>query len=130
MRLISEIGWEKDLDQLPWQSWTPTVTAAAGSFTSVTNNGCEYVIIGKICFYKVDISIVTKGTADGDTRLTPPVAVRSGTWFWDSGREVNTSGHFQLLGCRNSEIIIWNYDNTFSGLSGRRLVGGGFFEVA
>ncbi len=54
-------------------SFTPVVTASAGSITSYTAT-CRYVQLGKMIFVHIGVSITNVGTATGEMLVTLPVA--------------------------------------------------------
>jgi phage-related tail fiber protein len=60
-----------------WTSYTPTVTAASGTFTTVSATGRHMVAFG-ICHYEVVITVTTKGTGANPT-FTLPFAALTGT---------------------------------------------------
>jgi hypothetical protein len=60
-----------------YSSFTPTVTAGSGSFTSV-NATSRYLVIGKMCHWIGRVNIVTVGTASGGIVLTLPVTRAGG----------------------------------------------------
>jgi len=130
MRLISPDNWQLQLEKLDWEDWVPSVTAATGSFTSVANGGNRYCQVGNIVFYQTNISITNQGTAAGDVRLSLPIAAVSGEWQYGSGRETDVVGQYLTSGIISSTLIIQRYDNVFPGLTGRRLVCGGFYEIS
>ena len=84
-----------------WETWTPTVTATAGTITSGTVVMARYARINKLVFVDVNYSITTAGTAaSASLVITLPVAplasYASGN-FLGSGREYIASG-FMLQG--------------------------------
>ncbi|WP_454626969.1 pyocin knob domain-containing protein [Bradyrhizobium cenepequi] len=56
-----------------WTSYTPTVTAGSGTFTSVSATG-RYKIIGKTVFLQITVIITTVGTAAGTVNCSLPAA--------------------------------------------------------
>lgn len=56
-----------------WESWTPTVTAKTGTFTTVTVNEAKYAQIQKIIIARAKITVNSIGTAAG-MRFTLPFA--------------------------------------------------------
>jgi len=55
-----------------YTTFTPTITASSGSFTTVTAVGCRYIKIGKMVHYLGRINITNKGTAGGTMNVTAP----------------------------------------------------------
>lgn len=54
-----------------WTSYTPTVTATTGTFTSVSATGA-YKTIGRTMFIRFTVTITTIGTAAGRMLVTLP----------------------------------------------------------
>lgn len=59
-----------------WTNYTPTVTAAAGTPTTITKNG-YYKTIGKTVFIKCVVVITDKGTASGNIIFSLPSGMTS-----------------------------------------------------
>ena len=57
-----------------WTSYTPTITAGSGTFTTVSAAGF-YKIIGKTVLLRTAITITTVGTASGSLIMTFPGGV-------------------------------------------------------
>jgi hypothetical protein len=74
-----------------WTSYTPTITAAAGSITSYTASGA-YQIIGKTCIANVNISITNAGSGSGSTNIILPVTPAARIQIGGYGMEVNVNG--------------------------------------
>lgn len=74
-----------------WTSYTPTVTSASGSFTTVSGTG-RYVQLGKLVVLMVKVTITTNGTAAGNVKVSLPVSSRASTMYVGSGREDNSTG--------------------------------------
>ncbi len=111
-----------------WTTYTPTVTANVGTFTTVSATG-RYKTIGKTVFIELDITITTNGTAAGYVQATLPVSQASFDYFL-VGREYNVTG-FILFGIvSGNSMLIGNYDNTYPGGTGRRLKLSGVYEAA
>ena len=81
-----------------WTSYTPTVTAATGTFTAASATGKSMVAFG-ICHVQINITITTKGTG-ADPKATLPFTALSGS-----------SGH--VMPCRE-ELV--------NGLSGSAII--------
>jgi len=92
-------------------SWTPVVTASAGTPTTVTAT-CKYFIDKDEIIYSHNVDVVNKGTASGQMRTTVPINVVQ--YSTASGRENGSTGNMILgiihigLVC----IITTFYDNT------------------
>jgi hypothetical protein len=95
-----------------WTTYTPTVTAGSGTYTTITVNG-GYQRIGKTCIARMYVQVDNKGTADGSILVSLPfqaVGVRqSGT-----GADVNLNGFAAsvLLDSSESKVIVKKYDFT------------------
>ena len=61
------------VDQTAWTTYTPSVTAGAGTFGSVSATG-RYKQIGKTVFVSIDVTITTNGTANNYFIVTAPTA--------------------------------------------------------
>ena len=110
-------------------AWTPTITAATGSFTTVSGAG-KYHKIGKRIFFEANITITTVGTGQGCVFTVPVTASASG-YYSCSGRDDAVSGKM-LQGRLTSttQIGLSNYDNTNPSASGAIFRVAGSYEVA
>jgi hypothetical protein len=54
-----------------WTSYTPTVTASSGSYTTINVQGA-YQRIGKTCIVRVFVNVDNKGTASAGMNITLP----------------------------------------------------------
>lgn len=101
-----------------WYSYTPTVTANTGTFTSVSGVGA-YKISGGMMDYSITVTITTNGTAAGDVEATlPKTPLGNCTGV---GRETGATGkQLQTLAVSNRETI-WYYDGTYPGANGHVL---------
>lgn len=114
-----------------WRSYTPTITAGSGTFTTVTGSGI-YKLWNDTCEYIIQVVITTNGTAASDVRATLPVTSNAGTLrAIGAGRE--TSGGGKMLQAQVSSaastVIIYNYDNTYPGADGYQLYVQGNYRV-
>ena len=111
-----------------YTSYTPTVAANVGSFTSASVTG-EYKRIGKVCITRVQVNIVTNGTAAGVIIVTNPftsTASANGTW-----REVQSTGLAgQMFLTSTTQFGLVNNDNSYPGASSRIFQGTIIYEVA
>lgn len=100
-------------------SWTPTVTSAGGTPTSVTKS-CAYELIENRLITSPDITVVNVGTATGNMILTPPITpLDSPGSGWESG----STG--KLLACKiqSGVLYIAFYDLTTVWVNGYRPIG-------
>lgn len=74
-----------------WTSWTPTITALAGSFTTVSANGSFVVIMG-ICHFRANLTFTARGTGTFPFMSLPVNALAgSASWLFQA-RENAVSG--------------------------------------
>lgn len=110
-----------------WTAWTPTITAATGSFTA-TSASARYIQIGKTVHFKCDITITTVGTGTG-LLFTLPVNAASTIGTVCYGREDALNGAMCMgkLNSVNNQVTVFKYDNTNIAASGSgsiiRLIG-------
>jgi hypothetical protein len=115
-----------------WTTYTPTVTAVSGSYTTVSATG-RYTRIGKLCAVQARVSITTNGTAAVATIITAPFTSASSSQTYNgSGRENLSTG--LMLNCRigsnDSVIYIEQYNAVYAGANNRQLDVSIIFEVA
>lgn len=116
------------LDDYEEGTYTPTVTASVGTFTTVSATGV-YTKIGRVCWYTVIIVITTNGTAAGLVRATLPFTSTSDETAY--GRETQATG-MSLNGEVSSGgtvVSIADYTGAYPGGSSRRLRVSGRFNV-
>lgn len=109
-----------------WQSWTPTITAFAGTFTTVSATG-YYSKIAKVAPIIITVTITTNGTASGILIASLPFSVDKITVL--SGRENASSGKMLQGLAYNSQVNVYNYDGTYPGADGYTLYLSGFISV-
>lgn len=108
------------------KTWTPTITANTGTFTTVSATGV-YFKIESLYFFRVLITITTNGTAAGYVKFTLPATATAASVFY--GRETGVTGK-QLQGdvAASSNLATCEfYDNTYPGADGATLTMSGFF---
>jgi hypothetical protein len=112
------------------QTYTPTVTAATGTFTSASATG-RYTWFGKYLKLQVEVSITTNGTAAGDVRVSLPPNFSSACKQNIFGRENNTTGSqlYAWMGPAYQILVIENYNHTYPGGNGTDLVISGEIEI-
>lgn len=106
-------------------TFSPTVTASAGTITSSTVNAARYKTIGKLVIAQWDVSITNNGTGSGHVRFTLPVnsLSTSGANYACIGVEWNVTGKSLngLLGPSvgsQTFVSVAFYDNTYPGGTG------------
>lgn len=110
-----------------WVSYTPTITANAGTFTTVSATG-KYKQIGKTVHVSIVIVITTNGTASGYVSATLPLPQVGSVVYY--GRAVVVSGKMlQGVNVVASTIAILNYDGTYPGANGEVLFVAGTYET-
>lgn len=115
------------LDDFERNSYTPTVTAGSGSFTSASATG-YYMKIANCYFFKATVTITTNGTAAGTVDITLPDTPSGTALAW--GRENNTTGNMIQGHCINSQTMkLRDYANNYPGGSGYSIQVEGFFFV-
>jgi hypothetical protein len=113
-----------------WKTYTPTITADAGTFTTVSATGA-YRVLGKLLFFEQDITITTVGSASGAVHATLPAgftAKRNGS---ASGKEFATNGFMLgvVIQATFGATVISKYDNTSIIGAGAELVISGCIEI-
>lgn len=110
-------------------TYTPTITAATGTFTTVAATGVYWVIQNQ-CFYEVIVTITTVGTAAGACIFTLP--------FVNVARDVMGYGRETVLNGKQLTVTIpassttgeiRNYDNSTPNASTARLVVAGNYQI-
>jgi hypothetical protein len=112
-----------------WTSYTPTMTAQSGTFTTVSATG-SYKQIGKTVFYTLEVTITTAGTAAGFIRATLPSTPNSS--FTGVSQNINVTGIMGSANIPNGDggAFIAKYDNTTFITSGHVIRSTGFYTVA
>jgi hypothetical protein len=102
------IVWEN----AAWIAYTPTVTAASGSFTTTSASG-YYKRVGKICEVKAFVTITTVGTGTGPTFSLPFTAKASQLAAVGSCRETSITGNTGVCVVQQnaSAATLNRYDN-------------------
>lgn len=115
-----------------WTAFTPTITAASGSFTTVSATG-KYCQIGKTLFVSVKIDITTNGTAAAGVRFTLPGDAPVGTLTYSgTGRENNVTGSMcqVVTGIGSTFATVFTYGNAHPGGDGYSLLCTLTYELA
>lgn len=123
-------GSENDFDNAAWSTFTPTITAGSGTFTTVSASG-RYKQVGKVVYVSISIVITTNGTAATSVLATLPVSANASAAPTFQGRGNVVSGkQLQAKAASVSQIAITNYDNTYPGATGETLLINGAYEAA
>lgn len=122
-----------DLPSDEYSTWTPTVTAGSGTFTTVSASGRYKRILGKTIVFSLRITITTNNTAAGYVQTALPVACANIGWYQQAvGAETSvTSKQLKVnLQSNSTNMFITNYDGTYPGGSGYTLDISGMYEIA
>lgn len=119
------------LDNTAFSTYSPTVTASTGTFTSVSATG-RYKQIGKTVFVEIVITVTTAGTAANTLQVTLPVAEHATAAYAISGRNSNGIAitGLTLGGAGGAGLGILRYDNTAIIASGVTYTVSGIYEAA
>lgn len=109
-----------------WTSYTPTMAAGSGTFTSASATG-RYKQIGKTVFVQIVATITTVGTASGFVSVTLPVTPNG--WAVFTGKEGAVNGK-AFGGSTNGSatLQLTNYDNTSPIVASAVLIVEGVYE--
>lgn len=115
-----------------WTSFTPTITATTGTFTSVAASG-KWKQFGKLIMVRYSVTITTIGSAAG--RMLVPFPTGSDAGSPNSATVVgqNQTSHKTVSGVvfdSTSSFSVTLYDGTFPGTTGETIVLAGFYELA
>jgi len=127
---MSKLESPQDFPQ--WFSYTPSVSAGTGSFTTVSATG-KYKISGHICFASMTITITTNGTAANYTLASLPATAHITPVYSFFGRETLVTGKMlqgQVTGSRVNDVFIRDYTNAYCGGNGYLLNVSGWYEIA
>jgi hypothetical protein len=113
------------LDDYEEGTWTPTVTATAGTLTTTTVNAAAYTKIGRLVSVQVDISIVNIGTASGLLVFSLPTGLNQVT---DANvgvlRELGATGQMgQMIYQSATQVAVALYNNGTMIVNGYRFRG-------
>jgi hypothetical protein len=116
-----------------WTTYTPTITATSGTFTTVSATG-RYTRLGKLCVTQFAVTITTNGTAAGQIVITAPFGSGGGgTIYQGTTRESNATGFLGSCAISSgggASFYVSAYDNSYMGGSGRLISGSISYEVA
>jgi hypothetical protein len=116
-----------------WTTYTPTITAASGSFTTVSGSG-RYTRVGKLCVVQFTVTITTNGTAGTQVIVSAPFgSAAGGQAYYGVIRESNATGYlgYAVISSAGGAVFYCaNYDNVYPGGTGRLIQGTISYEVA
>jgi hypothetical protein len=111
-----------------WKTtFTPTIGAQSGSFTSVSATA-RYKAIGKTIFFNLKITITTNGTAASAVSSTLPFSGVAGRSYSLAG--TSSLGKALWAEIQGGILYIKNYDNSYPGANGVDLNVSGSYEAA
>jgi hypothetical protein len=108
-----------------WTSYTPTVTAGTGSFTTVSAVGA-WIRIGRLCVVRQSITITSNGTAGGNIQATLPFNSSNDVGVFREGAATGNCGVVQGNG---ASAVYRTFTNGYPGGSGYTLLGTLSYEV-
>jgi hypothetical protein len=116
--------------QAAWTTYTPTVTAGTGTFTTVSAAG-RYLKTGHTVHLAVVITLTSNGTAASFIKVTLPFTGSIGQ-FVLAGRESNSTGKMiqGIIGLSDTVVTLFNYDGTYPGGTGFQITISGTYESA
>lgn len=115
-----------------WQSWTSTLSAATGVYTSAAISNSRYTQIGKTILYTLIITITTVGTG-GSPIFTLPGTARASFGLYGAGRVVGGTSSGKMLQVAVASTTagsVLTYDNTSPASDGATVYISGFYEAA
>jgi hypothetical protein len=135
-RLRINGGWSPwrmvSLDWLQvWNTWVPTLSVGSGALTSASASG-TFIVLGKTCFFTLNITITTNGTGASYLGFTLPIASKG------SGRNYISSATLvpgvmckcTIQGSIPGNGYIAKYDNSYPGSDGATIWASGMYETA
>jgi hypothetical protein len=111
---------------IAWTAFTPTASAATGTFTTVSAAG-RYTQSGKLVHFNVLLTITTNGTAAGYITLITPISPLNANWA-ASGVSITTGKALSVQG-QSGYVVIRLYDGTYPGGTGVVLNISGTYEA-
>jgi hypothetical protein len=89
---VQDTGTKNMLNGQSWKTYTPTVSASSGTFTSVTASGRYQLVNSKTMHIELDVLINTVGTASGTVNISLPSGFTAASNESISGREIAVTG--------------------------------------
>lgn len=100
-----------------WTSFTPTITATSGTYTSASGTGSYMVAFG-ICFFKIGITITTKGTGVKPVFTLPLTALAGASGVVNTAKETSGSGRMgtaQLISTTQGSVSMYDGNDLVPG---------------
>jgi len=110
-------------------SYTPTVTASSGTFTTTSATG-HYYVMGKLVFFEFSATITTVGSATGNVLVSLPFATNSGGGvIMFAGQETAVNGKTLQgsIGANSTSVTVRYYDASSAIAAGLTLVMSGCY---
>jgi len=111
----------------PWVDYTPVITAASGTFTSVSAIG-RFLKRGKIVNVQFTITITTNGTAAVAVHASLPLTVSSAAV--GQGKETIVTGNMVSAIMAGTNAAIQTSTGAYPGGDGRSIIVTGEYEIA
>jgi hypothetical protein len=114
------------LDDYEEGTWTPTITAVTGSYTTVTTQTGAYTKIGRQVTLRWYFIVSSKGTGSGGVNISNlPFAsnVTSNNFYSGNGYDTSTSIAQTAIMTTTTSIQAYKYDGTDPIVAGRGQVG-------
>jgi len=95
-----------------WTSYTPTITAASGTPTTVSATG-RYLKIGRLVLFSTQVTVTTVGTAAGNMQVALPFTADVSVCR-DLGSSANSSGvaGSAFTSVDGINLLLQEYDGT------------------
>lgn len=109
-------------------TWVPTITAGAGTITTIGAVVARYRLVGQMVFISLDITITTNGTGSLSVRATLPFTAASLAVM--AGREDAVTGSMLQgdISPGSGSVRMFTYNNLYPGGTGYRLFLSGWYE--
>jgi hypothetical protein len=124
----SGTAWVPTVSNNAWTSYTPTLSAVAGTLTSASASG-RFKLVGKVCHVTIRVQITNNGTAAGALRATLPFQM-TGNSPVSSFRENAVTGNFGQVFVSGDFAIFFSSGNSYPGGNGYDMHTGFTYEVA
>jgi hypothetical protein len=115
-----------------WETWTPTITAQTGSFTTVTVDSARYGRINKLVYCQLVFTITAVGTGVGVPIFTLPVTGTTAFFLaMGSYREIANTGVIGIVSQESTTTgAMRQYNNAASIAAGAKFASSFFYEAA
>lgn len=112
-----------------WTAYTPAIASSLGTFTSASASG-RYKVIGKTCFFNIEVDITTNGTAAGWlTAVLPFVAGVATQSISGRNTAVGSAVNCSIYAAAGL-ITIYTTGGAYPGANGSAIVVSGAYEIA